>query len=334
MYLRTLLARHWFVLGLGGGGAAALCRPDWFAWTTYLDPRLVVASALFLMAWTLPTRSLARVLAHPWPALWAMAISYGALPAVAWLAGSFLPDDFRIGVLIIACVPCTLASSVLWARRAGGDEAAALLVVLGTTATSWLITPAWIVATTGAAVELDTPRMMLDLLLTLVLPVSVGQGCRALRPLARAAAHGKDALGALAQLLVLLVLLKAAASVGQRLAEGTVVAVGAWLPLLAIVCLGVHLAALVCGWWGGGLLGFDRASRAGIAFACSQKTLPVALLLFERYFQTAYPLAVLPLAFYHFGQLLVDTFIADALAPRPAPRADWLASEDPGALAG
>jgi sodium/bile acid cotransporter 7 len=319
MRLRTFLARRWFVLALAGGGGAALARPGWFAWTDGLDPRLVVAAALFLMAWTLPTRSLARVLARPWPALWAVAISYAFLPAAAWLAGSVLPDDFRIGLLLIASVPCTLASCVLWARRANGDEAIALLVVLGTTATGWLVTPAWLALTTGSAVALDTPGMMRDLLLTLVLPVGLGQGCRAFGPLMRAATRGKDALGALAQVLVLIVLLKAAANVGQRLAEGTVAAAGAWVPLVAVFCVGLHLAALALGLWGGRWLGFDWPSRVGIAFACSQKTLPVALLLFERYFQAAYPLAVLPLALYHFGQLLVDTFIADALAPRTAP---------------
>ena len=53
-----------------------------------------------------------------------------------------------------------------------------------------------------------------------------------------------------------------------------------------------------------------------MAFACSQKTLPVALLLFESYFKQEYPLAVLPLVFYHVGQLAVDTVIADHLRER------------------
>ena len=50
-----------------------------------------------------------------------------------------------------------------------------------------------------------------------------------------------------------------------------------------------------------------------IAFAGSQKTLPVALFLFHAYFKDQYPLAVVPLAFYHVGQLVVDTFVADWL---------------------
>src|SRR5262245_53927804 len=106
--MRRLLVRHWFLLALLGGGAAALCLPGGFGWTAGVDPRLVVAAALFLISWTLPTRSLTRVLARPGPALWAVGITYGFLPAAAWLVGSLFPADFRVGLLLIASVPSTL----------------------------------------------------------------------------------------------------------------------------------------------------------------------------------------------------------------------------------
>src|SRR5262249_7844517 len=162
----------------------------------------------------------------------------------------------------------------------------------------------------------DKAAMMLDLLLTLVLPVGLGQACRAVGPLARAAARGRTALGVVSQLLILGVLLKATANVGERLREGTAALSAASVLGVAAVCVGVHLAALACGLWGGRGLGFERPGGVAAAFAGSQKTLPVGLLIFERYFQAAYPLGILPLAFYHFGQLLTDTFIADALAAR------------------
>ncbi len=316
--MKAFLARRWFLLTLVGGGLLAVRRPEMFAWVGTLDPRLVIAAALFLMAWTLPGRSLARVAAAPGPVLWAVAVSYAFLPALGWLAGALLPDPFRIGLLLMTSVPCTLASCVLWTRRAGGDEAAALLVILATTATSWLVTPTWLRLATDTAVAVDTPAMMLDLLLTLVLPVGLGQACRVPAALARAAARCKTPVGVVAQLLVLIILLKAAANVGARLEEGPLGVSGLSVLLTAAACVGVHLAALGGGLWGSRRLGFDRPSQMAVAFAGSQKTLPVALLLFERYFQATYPLAVLPLVFYHFGQLLVDTFIADALAPRPA----------------
>src|SRR5262245_9156311 len=127
--MRAFLRQRWFLLLLLGGVALAWLRPDWLRPATrWLEPRAAVAPALFLMAWTLESRSLLSAFLQPWPALWAVGISYGALPALGWLAGTLLPDaDLRLGLLIVASVPCTLASAVLWTRMAGGCDATALL---------------------------------------------------------------------------------------------------------------------------------------------------------------------------------------------------------------
>lgn len=316
--MRAWLAKRWFLLLLAGGATLALLRPRALDWIDALDPRGVVALALFLMAWIMPGRQLLGVLARPWPALWALVLSAGAVPATAFLLMPLLPTAFGIGLLLIASVPCTLASAVLWTRRAGGDEAVVLVVILLTTSTSWLTTTAWLSFGTGTALEIDAAAMMLDLLLLLVGPVGLGQACRSLGPLARAAQRGRTVWGVVAQLLILAILLKATVKIGERLAVESDPALAWWAVATAGLCLGLHLAALLAGLWSSALLGFARPQRIAVAFACSQKTLPVAMLLFERYFQ-AYPLAVLPLAFYHFGQLIVDTFVADALARSAIP---------------
>src|SRR5439155_25083458 len=151
--------------------------------------------ALFLMAWSLESRSLFNSFLRPLPALLGVMISYGFLPGLGWCAGRLLPDgDLRIGLLIIVSVPCTLASAVLWTRMAGGNEATALLIILLTTATSWLITPAWLAYGARASVVIDTPGMMRSLLLVLVVPVGIGQLSRAFGPLARTAARHKRLL--------------------------------------------------------------------------------------------------------------------------------------------
>jgi sodium/bile acid cotransporter 7 len=314
--MMTFLVRRWFLLLLAAGLAAAWFCPQALRWTRGLQPRFVVGLALFLMAWGLPTRNLLRVLAHPWPALWAVLISYGALPALGWCAGWLLPDDFRVGLLIVTSVPCTLASAALWTRLAGGDEALALLVTLLTTATSWLFTSAWLALATGAAVALDLPALMGDLFVILVLPVGLGQGARGVGVLARTAQRHQVGLGVLSRLLIFAIILKAAVDVGDRLREPARVLTLDALLLTAVLCVATHLAALASGFWSSKVLRFDRPSQIAVAFAGSQKTLPVGLFLFEAYFQAAYPLAVVPLVFYHISQLVADTFIADRLAPR------------------
>src|SRR5262249_13628191 len=145
-HMKRFPTKRWFLLVLFAGiGIASLC-PHWLRpLTQRIDERIAVASALFLIAWSLESRNLISSLIRPLPALWAVAISYGFLPALAWSVSSLLPGpELRVGLLIAASVPCTLASAVLWTRLAGGNDATALLIVMLTMATSWLATTAWL----------------------------------------------------------------------------------------------------------------------------------------------------------------------------------------------
>lgn len=311
--MSAFLRRRWFLSLVLGGLVLTWWCPDWFHWTRAVDPRFIVAPALFLTAWTLESRSLFRALMKPLPALFAVLISYGLLPALGWATGQLLPSaDLRIGLMIVVSVPCTLASALLWTRMAGGNEAVVLLVILFTSGTSWLATTAWLTFGTGTQVAVDTTGMMVGLVLVLVLPIGVGQSFRAVDRLRMIAIRFKQGLGIISQLLVLVIMLKAAVDVNQRLGMETTTLSAAELLGAALFCLGNHLAALLSGFWGSRALGFDRPSQIGIAFACSQKTLPVALFLFDAYFKD-YPLAVVPLVFYHVGQLVIDTFVAEEL---------------------
>ncbi|MBY0524821.1 MAG: bile acid:sodium symporter [Gemmataceae bacterium] len=308
--MMTFLLRRWFLLVICVGGLVAWLAPRWLHWTRSADPQTVMAAALFLSAWTMESRSLARSLARPWPALWAGIISYGFLPAIAWSLARLLPtEDLRLGLMITAAVPCTLASAVLWTRLAGGNEATALLSTLLTTALSWLATTLWLSFSTGSDVALDTAGMMRGLALVLVLPVGVGQAARALPSLAATATRFKQPISVFSRLLVVVIMLRAAVEVSERL--GLEQSPG-WLALslALLISLATHLLALWGGIWSSRLLGFDRPNQIAVAFAGSQKTLPVSLYLFDMYFRT-YTFAVVPMVFYHVGQLVVDTFIAD-----------------------
>jgi sodium/bile acid cotransporter 7 len=133
----------------------------------------------------------------------------------------------------------------------------------------------------------------------------------------------------LARLLTAAIMLKAAVEVrkrfdGQENPPGVAV-----LVLVAGVCLAIHLLALGSGWWSSRALGMDRPSRVAVALGGSQKTLPIALILFDAYFKE-YPLAVIPMVFYHFGQLILDTFLADRMAgkvPMAVKRGEAVAEE-------
>jgi solute carrier family 10 (sodium/bile acid cotransporter), member 7 len=319
--MRHWLTRYWFVLLLLAGVLIASLSPRLLLpLTAKLEPRVVVSIALFIMAWTLESRALFRSVLRPAPALWAVILSYGLVPGLAWLAGSVVSQpDLRTGLLLIASVPCTLASAVIWTRMAGGNEATALLVVLLTTALSWLVTTGWLALTTATRTSVDAASMMRDLALVLILPVGVGQACRIVPMLVKTATRFRPVLDVVSRLLILSIILKAAAEVGERVAGKF-----GELPLVALGtaicwCLVIHLVALGAGFWSSRALRFGRPDQVAVALACSQKTLPVSLYLYDAYFREAYPLAVVPLLAYHFGQLFVDTFIGEALRKNAPP---------------
>src|SRR5262249_23392974 len=120
--MKQFLTRQWFLLTLLGGlVVAAVFHAELKEWVALLPEQYVVAGALFLMAVGLEARSLGRAVSRPWPALWAVLISYAVLPPLAAGFGLLLPgrEDYRLGLLIVASVPCTLASAIVWTRRAG-----------------------------------------------------------------------------------------------------------------------------------------------------------------------------------------------------------------------
>jgi sodium/bile acid cotransporter 7 len=312
--MRAFLVRRWFLLVLAAGLLAACTHPGWLRPATNRLPlRLVVALSLFLMAWTLEGRRLWQAAARPAPAVFSLAVSAVAVPGLAWLVGGlFSLPDLRLGLLLIAAVPCTLSSAVLWTRLAGGNEALALLITMLTNGLGWLVAPAWLLLATGTLASPDVPGMMGRLVAVLVLPAALGQTVRLAQPVARAVTRYRTLNGVVIRLLVASVLIKAAVDAVDHAAS---------IPLRLLLLAGlagvaVHLTGWGLGYFGGQALGFARADSTAVAFAGSQKTLPLALYLFATYYVSDYPLAVAPPLLYHVGQLVIGSFIADGLARR------------------
>ena len=313
--MRAFLARRWFLIALTSGVAIALRWPTPILQVTgSLPPYLVIAVAVFITSWTMPTRSLGDEIRSPAAAAWSLVISYLFLPILGYFLGTLSPTpDLRVGLLLSASVPCTLASSVLWTRMAEGNEATALCSVLGSTLISWFATTAWLTATTSTSVELDAARMMLDLVFALILPVALGQALRLPTNCREFADRRRGWLTAFGQLFILAMVLKTSAQVGRKVMDGAADISTSDIAISAVLAMSLHVAALYFGFWTSCWLGFDGARQRAIAFCGSQKTLPVSILLFEKYFEAAFPLAIIGVLFFHVGQLLLDTLIAERM---------------------
>src|SRR5262249_3636401 len=161
-----------------------------------------------------------------------------------------------VGLSIVACVPCTLASAVLWTRMASGKEATALMTVLLTTSASWLITTAWLTWGAGKEVQLDAASLMQGLALVLIAPVGFVQLSRASSALGRFVSRFHMPLGIVAQLLVLSIVLKATVDVRDRIEGDHAGLSGSALWMTAVACLVTHLAGLGFGFGTGRLFRF------------------------------------------------------------------------------
>src|SRR4051794_25374728 len=217
------LARRWFLLLLAAGLTLALLRPGWLEPATERFPlKLGVALSLFLMAWSLETARLGRAFLRPGSFLWAMAISFLALPLAALGVGALLPSPgLRLGLFLMASVPCSLSSAVLWTRKAGGDEALAMVVILLTNGLAWLVTPLWLGGAGPVAVTLDTWGMMQSLAVVLVGPVMLGQAVRQIPGVAAVVTRHRAANSVAAQVVMLTIVLTGAVTASRHLREAS-----------------------------------------------------------------------------------------------------------------
>ena len=313
------LTRRWFMILVVTGLIVAVNFPDG-AETVFgsIQTRYVAGITLFLMSLGLETRRLWDAIRRPWPALLALAISFGVAPPLAYWAGwALVPEGYRLGLLVAGCVPCSLASAAIWTRLAGGNDAIALMVTMLTNLTVFLFTAGWLSTLGDTQVAIDFWRMAGGLFVVVVFPISVGQLLRAAPTIGALANRGKRLLGVVCRLLILSIIVKSAVDAKLRLNETG----DSWnafeLVQVALVCGAVHASLLCLGYLVGRRF-FSRADAIAVAMSGSQKTLPVGAYLIDTYYAT-FPLAIVPMLFYHVGQLLIDTYVSDQFFYRPSP---------------
>jgi sodium/bile acid cotransporter 7 len=290
-----------------------------------IPPRAITVIVLLLMAFSLDSAHLKTSLRSPKPVLWASLVNLALIPALGWaLVPLQWTDDFEIGLMIAASVPCTLAAASVWTRKAGGNDAISLLVTLLTNGICFLVTPFWLSLATRNITELPAREMILDLIVAVLLPTALGQGARQIPRLGEFANRHKFSIGVAAQCFILSMVLGAALDAGSRLQETRASATILGVLVVWGSVIGLHLVALGVAYVGAKRFGFSVGDCAAVAFAASQKTLPVGVLIATS--KTMFgnpdllgpgmgvPFAVFPMLMYHASQLFIDTAVAERLA--------------------
>jgi sodium/bile acid cotransporter 7 len=318
--LKRWFSQSWFLVAL----LAVLVIGSWqsenLSWLTKLSTlrNSVVVSVIFIMALGVPLADILKQVAKPIPTLLASAINMIFLPIAAWSVGPLLPSELAGGLIVASAIPCTLASAAVWTRRAGGDDTIAMLVMLITNVTCFVVTPLWLALLLGRVVQLNTFKLISELFLLVLLPSVFAQILR-LRSasVAQLANRYKLTLSTVAQAGILFMVLLGAIQLNLSSVDTTAtapasenVAPSVWqrvniIPTALIACA-LHGVALALGWYTAVGLGLSRRETIGVAISGSQKTLMVGLQLC-----LDCGVSILPMVMYHIGQLLMDTFLAD-----------------------
>ena len=239
-----------------------------------------------------------------------------AIAATRWWSPSGLSDADVGGMVVASLVPCTLASAVVWTRRAAGD----VTIPLVTTTVTNLASP--LVLSVGVVVMAQTLKIesfqfgrrgeigptLVKLTLVVVLPLIAAQLMRQSAGCRRWATTHRRTLSMVAQagVLVMIAFGSAAGAISQT-DRGWFPSIS---PLVAMLVAMVHVAAFAVA--AGGVTVLNRHSdavlirplRAAVGVSASQKTLMVGLGV-----ALDMGVSVAPMIAYHVLQLIIDTVL-------------------------
>jgi sodium/bile acid cotransporter 7 len=324
----SAVRKNWFLVGLVVLIPLALVLassqpPVWFVDAAQSVPTSICTAAiLFLISVTLNSRRLFDSLRKPLPVLTACGVNQIVIPLLCFpMLVLQKSADLRVGLLIAASVPCTMAAASVWTRRAEGNDAVSLLVTLITNGLCFLITPLWLLAgstwfgTADASGSLQFGSLVGRLVLAALLPAFVGQMVRLSQPVERFVDANKPVFSNIAQSVILMLVFVSAFRGGIQF-ETTGMSRNLRHHEFVVVwgcCIVLHVLAMCVIWKITELTGFAEEDRRACVFAGSQKTLPIGILISQA---TGMPFSILPMLMYHMSQLFIDTWIADLLRVR------------------
>lgn len=168
----------WTVLGT----AWAWFLPEHFTWFLGVIPGTslkwipVGLGVIMLgMGMTLTFSDFKEVLTMPkWVAL-GITAQFLIMPAVGWTVATIfgLPDQFKLGIILVSCCPGGTASNVV-TYLARGNLALSVMMTMGSTFLSVVLTPLLTKGYASAILEVDAASMVLSMVMIVLLPIVIG----------------------------------------------------------------------------------------------------------------------------------------------------------------
>jgi len=323
MKIPKRLKSHWFSLAMAALFLIAWIRPSLpgFLNSGGWMKKACIMIIFFISGLSLRSEEILKGFSNWKIHLYIQGFCYLFIPLFFWSVlkgvGGFLPEGLVIGFYLLAVLPITITSCVVFTQLAGGNFAAALFnAVLGNTM-GIILTPALfllMMGTTDMSIEMDTVGTIMKLGLMVVAPLVVGQ---IVRLFFRDRTRQFRKTGSLVNRWAILLIVYFA--FGQIFTGESVELSfsGMILPLVLIVP--AHFVILLLAGAGGRLFGFSGPDRIAIAFCAPQKTLAMGIPLIAAVLASRPDLeglASLPIIVYHPTQLLVAGFLEERFHAR------------------
>lgn len=263
--------------------------------------------AFFITGLTLETSGIGSQLRNYKALIAAMLSSLLFFPIIARIfAGITLPQEFLIGVCIIAVAPVTVASGVVMTSIGRGNVPLALFIcVLGNLLAIFTIPVSLsLLLRFEGSIDLPVLKMLFGLMTTVLLPTVLGQIARPL--VKQTVLNLKNPFSIFQQCIVLLIIFNAVASSAGRIVEA-----GASMIIVAIFMVFLHSIMLIMNFGISKFINLDRPSTTAFTIQTSQKTLTVSYLVWAGYFAPQYQMALIPGILYHLTQMIMDTIVAE-----------------------
>ncbi len=254
--------------------------------------------------------------------VWAQSFSFLAYPlamlAVVTVGQAWLTPEIRQGMLVLAVVPTTVSSCVIYTTLARGNIAGAAFTAIAGNFAGVIISPllfSLLVATT-AGISVDWNQIG-SLLLEILVPLLFGLALRTrVRLLPPSLGNTLRVVSGLALLLIIYFAVQSALGPKSsiwRWSLGELVG-----PVLTLTVFNLSMLAAI--WWSSRLSGLPRDDRKTMLFVGSQKTVTVGLPLLHAFYSDTPELmgvVSIPLIIYHPLQLVIAGFVAPRLAEDP-----------------
>ncbi len=316
------LKKNWFLFGILTALLLGFFFPNLgIALNPASITRTILLVLLFLISgFTLPTETIRRGLSD-WPLhLYIQSFVFVVLPAFFVLTTlpfkNVWPEELRIGIFALACIPTTISSCIVFTQISGGNVMgtmfnASLANIMGIIVSPLLLS--LLLRGTGQPLPAsEVLKVLRNLGLIMSVPIACGQLLRHF--FKEIALRHKTRLGILSNLFILIIVFFSFSRTASN--PDFLHTVRRMISPFAYLAVS-HLVLLLAAFSGARLLRFSRENTISAVYAAPQKTLAVGIPLISTYFSSRpeiLGLSLLPLLFYHAWQLFCAGIVKNILA--------------------